>query len=122
MNHILIVDDEAEIRESLGEILKEDGYTVTTTATASEALILLRDASYDVMLLDIGLPDMDGYEVAREMRASPELANIRLVALTGYGQAEDKQRARSAGFDDHLVKPVEFPALQRVLAGLKNRR
>ena len=60
MNHILIVDDEAEIRESLGEILKEDGYTVTSTATASEAMVLLRDASYDVMLLDIWLPDRDG--------------------------------------------------------------
>ena len=69
MNHILIVDDEAEIRESLGEILKEDGYTVTSTATASEAMVLLRDASYDVMLLDIWLPDRDGLDVLTEIRS-----------------------------------------------------
>jgi CheY-like chemotaxis protein len=69
MNHILIVDDEAEIRESLGEILKEDGYCVTSTATASEALVLLRDASYDVLLLDIWLPDRDGLDVLTEIRS-----------------------------------------------------
>jgi CheY-like chemotaxis protein len=70
----------------------------------------------DVALLDIGLPDMDGYELARRIRAQPDLGGIRLVALSGYGQAEDKKRARVAGFDDYLVKPVELPALQRALA------
>ncbi len=77
MNHILIVDDEAEIRESLGEILKEDGYAVTSTATASEAMVLLRDASYDVMLLDIWLPDRDGLEVLTEVRSLGEREHAR---------------------------------------------
>jgi CheY-like chemotaxis protein len=121
-SRILVVDDNADAADSLGSLLNLEGHEVEVSYGSREALARARIYKPDVMLLDIGLPDMDGYEVAREMRASPELANIRLVALTGYGQAEDKQRARSAGFDDHLVKPVEFPALQRVLAGLKNRR
>ncbi len=121
-SRILVVDDNADAADSLGSLLNLEGHEVEVSYGSREALERARTYRPDVVLLDIGLPEMDGYEVAREMRASPELANIRLVALTGYGQAEDKQRARSAGFDDHLVKPVEFPALQRVLAGLATRR
>jgi CheY-like chemotaxis protein len=67
------------------------------------------------MLLDIGLPGMNGYEVARRVRAMPVGRSIRLIALTGYGQAEDRRRALAAGFDDHLVKPVEPERLQQAL-------
>ena len=67
------------------------------------------------MLLDIGLPGMDGYEVARRIRDQHDLGAVRLVALTGYGQSEDRQRTRAAGFDGHLVKPVEMRALHDVL-------
>jgi CheY-like chemotaxis protein len=67
------------------------------------------------VLLDIGLPEIDGYEVARRIRAIPDLADVRLVALTGYGQAEDKRRTEAAGFDSHLVKPVDLAELQRTL-------
>jgi CheY-like chemotaxis protein len=70
----------------------------------------------DVVLLDIGLPDTDGYEVARRMRALPGCAAITLVALTGYGQAEDRERALAAGFEAHLVKPVDPTALAQMLA------
>jgi CheY-like chemotaxis protein len=70
------------------------------------------------MLLDIGLPEMNGYEVARRLRSLPALKRIRLIALTGYGQAVDRARAQQAGFDDHLMKPVESAALARALAGL----
>ena len=70
----------------------------------------------DVVLLDIGLPGMDGYEVAQKMRELPGLRNIRLVAVTGYGRSDDRLRARDAGFDDHLTKPVEFAVLERTLA------
>jgi two-component system nitrogen regulation response regulator NtrX len=87
MNHILIVDDEAEIRESLGEILKEDGYIVTSTATASEALVLLRDASYDVMLLDIWLPDRDGLEVLTEIRSLAAESAPEVIIISGHGWA-----------------------------------
>jgi len=69
----------------------------------------------DVILLDIGLPDMDGYEVAQQLRQSPALEKTRLVALTGYGQEEHRQRSRDAGFEHHLVKPVEPEALQELL-------
>ena len=69
----------------------------------------------EIVLLDIGLPGVDGYEVARRIRALADLQTVRLVAITGYGQDADKARARAAGFADHLVKPVEFTALQRIL-------
>jgi two-component system CheB/CheR fusion protein len=67
------------------------------------------------MLLDIGLPDIDGYELARRLRALPEVDAARLIAVTGYGQAEDRRRAQDAGFDDYLVKPVEFESLRSML-------
>ena len=72
----------------------------------------------DIMLVDIGLPGMDGYEVARQVRQEPALKHIVLVALTGYGQDEDKQQALAAGFDYHLVKPVDLEALQRLVGML----
>jgi CheY-like chemotaxis protein len=75
-----------------------------------------------VVLLDIGLPEMDGYEVARRMRAMPELRDVRLVAVTGYGQAEDRRRTRDAGFDDHLTKPVDLSNVERTIAGLSSTK
>jgi CheY-like chemotaxis protein len=74
-----------------------------------------RGLAPDVALLDIGLPEMDGYELARRMRASPELQHVRLIALTGYGQPADRRRGEAAGFDAYLVKPVELSTLQRTL-------
>jgi len=97
MNHILIVDDEAEIRESLGEILKEDGYTVTSTATASEAMVLLRDASYDVMLLDIWLPDRDGLDVLTEIRSLAIESTPEVIIISGHGTIETAVRATKLG-------------------------
>jgi two-component system CheB/CheR fusion protein len=73
----------------------------------------------DVVLLDIGLPGMDGYEVAQKIRELPGLGGIRLVAVTGYGRSDDRLRAREAGFDDHLTKPVEFAVLDRTIAGAR---
>jgi CheY-like chemotaxis protein len=71
-----------------------------------------------VALLDLGLPEMSGYELAARLRAMPRLNRIRLVAVTGYGQAEDRQRTQAAGFDDHLIKPVDLQALESTLAGI----
>ena len=87
------------------------------TYASTDALAKLAEFKPDIVLLDIGLPEIDGYEIARRIRASPDHRHVRLVALTGYGQADDRQRATTSGFDAHLVKPVEFSALQRVLAG-----
>src|SRR5271163_2024900 len=95
MNHILIVDDEAEIRESLGEILKEDGYAVTATASASEAMVLLRDASYDVLLLDIWLPDRDGLEVLTEIRSLEIESLPEVIIISGHGTIETAVREPS---------------------------
>jgi len=75
----------------------------------------------DIVLLDIGLPDMDGYEVAKHLRQTPELKEMRLIAVTGYGQLSDRQRSQEAGFDEHGVKPVEWRKLEELLTSLMKR-
>jgi CheY-like chemotaxis protein len=87
-----------------------------------QALATARDFRPDIVLLDIGLPGMNGYEVARQMRSDPFLANVALVAQTGWGQEEDKQRARDAGFDHHLIKPVNPTALYGLLTNSRRGR
>jgi two-component system nitrogen regulation response regulator NtrX len=115
LNHVLIVDDEAEIRTSLESILSEEGYTVTTAATAGEALELIRDADYGVVLLDIWLPDRDGLETLGEIRrvdGAPEV-----VIISGHGTIEAAVRATKLGAYDFLEKPL---SLDRTLIVLKN--
>jgi CheY-like chemotaxis protein len=116
---VLIVDDNEDSANSLAMILRLGGHETASVYTAADALSRATAFKPDVVLLDIGLPGMDGYEVAQQMRELPGLRDIRLVAVTGYGRSEDRLRAREAGFDDHLVKPVEFTALERTLAGLR---
>jgi signal transduction histidine kinase/ActR/RegA family two-component response regulator len=104
---VLIVDDYVNAAESLAALLEGDGFETRVAhdgATAIEAAAEFRPA---VALIDIGLPVMDGYEVARRLRAMPELKGTRLVAATGYGQLDDRRRTREAGFDEHLVKPLD---------------
>jgi CheY-like chemotaxis protein len=114
---VLIVDDNEDAANSLAIILKLGGHETASVYTAVDALQRAADFRPDVVLLDIGLPGMDGYEVAQKMRELPGLRDIRLVAVTGYGRSDDRLRARDAGFDDHLTKPVEFAVLERTLAG-----
>jgi CheY-like chemotaxis protein len=118
---VLIVDDNEDAANSLAMILKLGGHETASVHTAVDALQRAADFRPDVVLLDIGLPGMDGYEVAQKMRELPGLRDIRLVAVTGYGRSDDRRRARDAGFDDHLTKPVEFAVLERTLAGLRAR-
>jgi two-component system CheB/CheR fusion protein len=118
---VLIVDDNEDAANSLAMILKLGGHETASVYTAVDALQRAAAFRPDVVLLDIGLPGMDGYEVAQKMRELPGLRNIRLVAVTGYGRTDDRLRARDAGFDDHLTKPVEFGALERTLAGIRAR-
>jgi len=113
---ILVVDDNADAADSLGSLLQLEGHTVVVTYSSADALAQLDEFKPEIVLLDIGLPEIDGYEIARRIKSSAEHRHMRLIALTGYGQADDRQRAKESGFDDHLVKPVEFFALQRVLA------
>jgi PAS domain S-box-containing protein len=112
---ILIVDDNEDAADSLGMVLGLDGHEVVAAYNGEQALERAQAFRPDVVLLDIGLPGVDGYEVARRIRACEPLQSVRLVAITGYGQEADRERARSAGFAYHLVKPLEFSALQRIL-------
>ena len=97
-------------------VLQLEGHAVEVAYTGVDALERVVSFRPDVVLLDIGLPQIDGYEVARRIRARPDGHAIRLVALTGYGQAEDVERARVAGFDDHIVKPVDMHTVLRAIA------
>ena len=117
MNHVLIVDDEADIRQSLESILVEEGYVVTTAATAGEALALLRDAAYDVVLLDIWLPDRDGLDALAEIRGLESASLPEVVIISGHGTIEAAVRATKLGAYDFLEKPL---TLERTLLVLKN--
>jgi CheY-like chemotaxis protein len=118
---VLIVDDNEDSANSLAMILELGGHETASVYTAVDALQRAAVFRPDVVLLDIGLPGMDGYEVAQKMRELPGLRDIRLVAVTGYGRSDDRLRAREAGFDDHLIKPVEYAVLERTLAGIRVR-
>jgi PAS domain S-box-containing protein len=115
---VLVVDDNVDAAESIAMLLSLEGHDVLTAHQAQRALEAVASFRPHVVLLDIGLPGMDGYEVARRLRSSRSCDGIRLVAVTGYGQQSDRERAREAGFDLHLVKPVEPEALQSVMADL----
>jgi PAS domain S-box-containing protein len=103
---VLIVDDYVLAADSLGALLRELGFDTRVAHDGASALDLAVDYRPDVALIDIGLPVMDGYEVARRLRSTPGTERMPLVALTGYGQESDRERVRQAGFDEHLVKPV----------------
>jgi signal transduction histidine kinase/ActR/RegA family two-component response regulator len=113
---ILIVDDNVDAATSLAALLELDGHRTQAAFNSAEALTMAQSFEPHVVLLDIGLPHMDGYEVARRLRAAPRGDRLTLIALTGYGQQDDRARARDAGFHAHLVKPVDFSALERLLA------
>lgn len=108
---VLIVEDNADSRNILKALLELDGFVVTAVEDGIQALEAIRRECPDVAFIDIGLPGLDGYGVARRVRAEKENKGIRLVALTGYGRPEDRQRVLEAGFDAHLVKPIRIEAL-----------
>jgi signal transduction histidine kinase/CheY-like chemotaxis protein len=107
MRRVLLVEDHADARRILALMLTRSGHDVRTAEDGPGALAEARRFAPEVVLLDIGLPGMDGYAVARQLRTMPQCGGARLIALTGYGQAEDREQSREAGFDEHLLKPVE---------------
>ncbi len=113
---ILVVDDNVDMAHSLAKLLEQAGHTITMAHDGLAALAAARRAKPDAVVLDIGLPGLDGYRVAEALRREPAFDNVRLVAVSGYGQAEDRSRAKAAGFDHHLVKPVDFGQLVSALA------
>ena len=117
--NVLIVEDNDDTRAMLHETLAFSGHDVREARDGTSGLALAAERVPDVALIDIGLPDLDGYEVARRLRASPGGRGIGLVAITGYGQPEDQKRAFEAGFDAHLTKPVAPERLKQVMAGLR---
>jgi CheY-like chemotaxis protein len=116
---VLVVDDNADAAQMLATLLEAHGHVVGVEYDGTGGLARALRERPEVMLLDIGLPDMDGHELARRLRSSPDTANAMLIALTGYGQSEDRERARQAGFDRHLVKPADLSELLRILAEVR---
>ncbi|MFL6674030.1 MAG: response regulator [Massilia sp.] len=114
---VLLVDDNVDAMEMMGFLLDSMGHEATTTQDAQQIVPLALRHRPDVIVLDIGLPGADGYQLARMIKQHPELSTIRLVAHTGYGSPEDRKKARDAGFDAHLVKPAELEELEQALRG-----
>lgn len=112
---VLVVDDNLDSAETMAELVRIWGYEVRTAHDGPAALECARSFRPNVVLLDVGLPGMDGYELARRLRAEG-LAGDLLVSVTGYGQEEDRRKAEEAGFDHHLTKPVNPDILQRLVA------
>jgi CheY-like chemotaxis protein len=113
---ILVVDDNHDAAESLAHLLRTLGHDVRSAYDATTALEAAHSFGPEVVVSDIGLPRMDGYELARRLREVSPLEELLLVAMSGYGQEEDLRRSREAGFDLHLVKPVDLERLQEFLA------
>ena len=115
---VLVVDDNLDAAESLSLFLELLGHEVRTANSGPEALTTASALRPDVVVCDIGMPGMDGYEVCRRLRERPELAGMVIVALTGWGSEHDRKRSQEAGFDHHLTKPVDPAEVEALISGL----
>jgi len=113
---VLIIEDQQDARDSLRMLLELDGHDVALARDGAEGLAKLASMDPDAALVDIGLPGIDGYEVARRAKDLPNRKNILMIALSGYAQKEDRERSREAGYDLHLAKPVAYDALRQALS------
>ncbi|MFT3775801.1 MAG: response regulator [Minicystis sp.] len=120
-SRILVVDDNPDAAELLADSLSALGYALRVAHNGPAALRIAASFAPEVALLDIGLPVMDGYELARRLREQPACARVRLVAITGYGQEADRRRSEEAGFGAHLVKPVPIERLKVLLEAMLGR-
>jgi len=114
-----VVEDNADSREMLCELLQLSGYQCRTAASGPAALKLIEEVHPDIAVMDVGLPEMDGYELARRVRQFRKKGDLCLIALTGYGQPSDRALSAEAGFDAHLVKPIQVEQLLSLLERLR---
>ena len=112
---VMVVDDNVDAAQTAAMLLEAHGHTVSVAFSAASALEHVARATPDVMVIDIGLPDMDGYALCRRLRSRPQTSKAVLIALTGYGQEQDREQARTAGFDYHLIKPADHSQLLMLL-------
>ena len=114
---VLVVDDNADAAQTVAMLLEVLGHETAVEYDPLQALACARERSFDAFVLDIGLPGMDGHELARQIRTLPQAAGALFIALTGYGQQQDRDASAAAGFHYHFVKPADVDALARALAG-----
>ena len=115
---VLVVDDNRDAAEMLGEALRHEGHDVREAYDGLTALVAAAQFKPQLVLLDLGLPGMDGFEIARRLRADPQFGALKIVALTGFGQEQDRRRTAEVGIDRHLVKPVSLDAILEVIGGI----
>jgi two-component system CheB/CheR fusion protein len=118
--HALVVDDVPDVTDMLSVLLMHAGWEVVTAESASAALAAARQAQFDIIISDIGMPVMNGYELARTLRAQPGYETVPMVAVTGYSMFDDRERSLAAGFNAHLTKPIEPHVLLDLIEHLRN--
>jgi CheY-like chemotaxis protein len=115
----LVVDDNEDIADMLAAVLRQAGYNVSTAYSGPAALAEAFAGHFDIIVSDIGMPEMNGYELARALRAMPDYSSVPMVAVTGYAMYDDRDRALEAGFNDHLSKPIDPVNLTRAVYGIR---
>jgi two-component system CheB/CheR fusion protein len=116
----LVVDDVSDMTEMLSTLLSHAGYDVSTASSAQDAIALAQDHHFDVIISDIGMPKMNGYELAGALRSLPGYENVPLIALTGYSMFDDRDRSLNAGFNEHVTKPIDPRAFLDLIEQLRN--
>ena len=114
----LIVDDVSDVTDMLSVLLTHAGYDVSTASRAQDAIVLARERQFDVVISDIGMPEMNGYQLAEALRSLPGYESVPMVALTGYSMFDDRGRSLTAGFNEHVTKPIDPRALLELIEQL----
>jgi CheY-like chemotaxis protein len=114
----LVVDDVSDVTEMLSVLMTHAGYDVTTAASATDAIALAREHHFDVIISDIGMPEMNGYELAKALRSLPGYETVPMVAVTGYSMFDDRNRSLTAGFNEHVTKPIDPRAFLELIEQL----
>jgi CheY-like chemotaxis protein len=116
----LVVDDNSDITEMLAAVLRHAGYTVSTADSGTGALSAALAKQFDVVVSDIGMPGMNGYELAQALRSFPQYRSVQMIAVTGFAMYDDRDRALEAGFDAHLSKPIDPAALTQAIRRIRH--